>query len=370
MPPVVLAAVARPTIDHRGQAFAAIVRGVLSDVRQVFGTSEPVALYPASGSGGWEAALVNTLCPGDRVLICETGAFAAGWAAMASRLGLEVEVIPTNWRGPADPDAIAAALTVPGGGDIRAVLVVHNETSTGVRSDVAAIRRVMDEAEHPALLMVDAVSSLASMPVRHDAWRVDVTVAGSQKGLMLPPGLVLLAVSKRAREAKANSTLPCAYWDWDPMLAAADTGFYPYTPATNLIIGLRAALDLMLGEGLDEVYARHRRHASAVRAAVEHWGLTLLCLDPLARSESVTAVLLPEGVSDKAVRAAVLDHFGVTLGGGLGRLEDRCLRIGHLGDLDDLMVISTLAALEMTLPGCGVAVAPGGVQVAMRLIEA
>lgn len=365
VPAAVLAAVAQPTIDHRGEAFAAAVRSVLADLPELFGTQDPVAIYPGSGSGGWEAALVNTLSSADRVLTCETGFFAAGWARAADRLGLAVEVIPTDWRRPADPAAIAASLEADRGREIRAVLVVHNETSTGTRSDIAAIRQAMDAIGHPALLMVDTVSSLGSMPVCHDAWRADVTVAGSQKGLMLPPGLALLAVSAKARAAKARATLPCAYWDWDPMLAAAESGAYPSTPATNLIVALRVALDLIEAEGLEEVYTRHRRHAGAVRAAIEHWGLTFLCLDPEARSDSVTAVLLAEGIRDGAIRASVLERFGVTIGGGLGRLEGRCLRIGHMGDLDDLMVVSTLAALEMALPLCGVAVTPGGVQEAM-----
>lgn len=365
VPRPVLEAIARPTIDHRGDEFIGIARSVLGDVRALFGTELPVAMYAGSGTGGWEAALENTLSPGDRVLLCETGFFAAAWRQMCEQLGLEVEVVPTEWRGPADPEAIGAALSSDPDHAIRAVLVVHNETSTGTTSDITAVRRVMDELGHPALLFVDAISSLGSMPVCHDEWRVDVTISASQKGLMLPPGLALLAISEKARAAKNDARLPCSYWDWDPMLAAAETGWFPFTPATNLVIGLRSALDMLLAEGLDEVFARHRRHADAVRAAVEQWGLEFLCQPEAARSNSVTAILLPVGVNDPEIRASLLERFAVTLGGGLGRLQNRCLRIGHLADLDDLMVISTLAAMEMTLPACSVPVKPGGVQAAM-----
>jgi alanine-glyoxylate transaminase/serine-glyoxylate transaminase/serine-pyruvate transaminase len=364
VPEEVLRAIALPTIDHRGEEFAAIVRSVLRDLGPVFGTSGPVAVYPGSGTGGWEAALVNTLSPGDRVLTCETGFFAAGWAQLAGKLGLDVEVIATDWRGPADPEAIAGALAADGALTIRAVLVVHNETSTGTKSDVAAIRAAIDEVGHPALLLVDAVSSLGAIPVQHDEWRADVTVTASQKGLMLPPGLAMLAVSDGARAAHQSAGLPRAYWDWDAMLAAGETGSLPYTPATNLVVGLRAALDLLLEEGLEAVFARHRRLAGAVRSAVSHWGLEHVCLDPAALSDSVTAILLPEGVADTAIRTSILERFGVTLGGGLGRLRDRCIRIGHLGDVDELMVISVLAALEMGLPD-SISLRPGGVQAAM-----
>jgi alanine-glyoxylate transaminase / serine-glyoxylate transaminase / serine-pyruvate transaminase len=364
VPAAVLEAISRPTIDHRGDEFAAILRGVLADLRPIFGTAEPVALFPGSGSGGWEAALVNTLSPGDRVLCCETGFFAAGWATMAAGLGLDVEVIETDWRGPIDPHAIAAALAGEGGEQIRAVLAVHNETSTGACSDIAAVRAAIDGVGHPALLLVDAVSSLGSIPVRHDDWRADVTVAGSQKGLMLPPGLVMLAVSQRARAERGSAGLPRAYWDWEPMLAAGETGSVPYTPATNLVVGLRTALDLFAAEGLEAVFARHRRLGAAVRAAASQWGLDLVCRDVRARSDSVTAILLPDGVADTELRASILERYGVTLGGGLGRLRDRCIRVGHLGDVDELMIIGALAALEMGLPDA-VGLRAGGVQAAM-----
>ena len=369
VPAAVLDAIAQPTIDHRGTAFAEIYRSVARDLQPVFGTAGTVAMYVSSGTGGWEAALVNTLSPGDRVLCCETGFFAAGWARLAERLGLEVDVIDTDWRGPADPDAIEAALAADGDAEIRAVLIVHNETSTGATTDIAAIRAAIDRAGHPALLLVDAVSSLGAMPVEHDAWGVDVTLTGSQKGLMLPPGLAFLAISERARRAHDSARLPRAYWDWDQMLAASETGVTPHTPATNLIVGLRTALDLLADEGLEAVFARHRRLAQVVRSAVGAWGFELVCTEPAAYSAAVTAFLLPDGVSDAAVRSALLERFGVTFGGGLGRLTDRCLRIGHLGDVDELMVVSALTAIELGLPAF-TEVAPGGVAAALASLGA
>jgi alanine-glyoxylate transaminase/serine-glyoxylate transaminase/serine-pyruvate transaminase len=368
VPDEVLRAIALPTIDHRGDEFAGLLRGVLRDLRPLFGTDGGVAVFPGSGTGGWEAALVNTLSPGDRVLCYETGFFAAGWAELARRLGLGVEVIEGDWRGPVDVDAVRSALEADAGSgtrSIRAIVVVHNETSTGARSDVGAVRAAIDSVGHPALLFVDAVSSLGSTPVSHDEWRADVTITGSQKGLMLPPGLMLLAVSERARAARSESRLPCAYWDWEPMLAAGESGSTPYTPSTNLIVGLRAALGMIFDEGLSEVFARHRRLAEAVRAAVEHWGLELVCSDPAAVSDSVTAFLLPPGVADVDVRRSLLARFGVTFGGGLGRLTGRCLRVGHLGDVDELTIVGALTALELGLPSF-VPIRPGGVQAALQ----
>jgi alanine-glyoxylate transaminase/serine-glyoxylate transaminase/serine-pyruvate transaminase len=364
VPDIVLQAIARPTIDHRGVVFTEIYRSVARDLRPLFGTELPVAVYSGSGTGGWEAALVNTLSPGDRVLGCETGFFAAGWARLAEKLGLQVQMLPTDWRGPADPARIAAALSADSEWQIRAVMVVHNETSTGVTSDIAAVRAAMDSVGHPALLLVDAVSSLASMPFGHDEWGVDVTITGSQKGLMLPPGLACLAISERARAAHETARLPRGYWDWAPMLAASETGVTPHTPASNMIVGLRAALDLLAAEGHEAVFTRHRRLARAVRAAVAHWGLSFVCLDVEARSDTVTAFLLPDGVDEAVVRAALLEGFGVTFGGGLGRLSGRCLRIGHLGDLDELMIIGALTALELGLPAF-VPIEPGGVAAAV-----
>jgi alanine-glyoxylate transaminase/serine-glyoxylate transaminase/serine-pyruvate transaminase len=369
VPSAVLDAIAQPTIDHRGDAFAKIYRTVADDLRPVFGTAGAVAIYVSSGTGAWEAALVNTLSPGDRVLCCETGFLSAGWALAAGRLGLEVEVIEGDWRGPADPERIEAALGADAGGRIRAVLIVHNETSTGATSDIAAIRAAIDRAGHPALLLVDAVSSLGAMPVEHDAWGIDVTLTGSQKGLMLPPGLAFLAVSERARRAHDAARMPRAYWDWDPMIAAAESGSTPHTPATNLIVGLRTALDLLAAEGLEAAFARHRRLADAVRSAVAAWGFEFVCTDPAARSAAVTAFLLPDGVGDAVIRRALLDRFGVTFGGGLGRLADRCLRVGHLGDVDQLMVVSALTALELGLPAF-TPLAGGGVAAALASLGA
>jgi alanine-glyoxylate transaminase/serine-glyoxylate transaminase/serine-pyruvate transaminase len=369
VPDAVLDALARPTIDHRGAAFAEIYRSVASDLRPVFGTELPIAIYTGSGTGGWEAALVNTLSPGDRVLGCETGFFAAGWARLAARLGLQVEMLPTDWRGPAEPEAIAAALAADPAREIKAVLIVHNETSTGATSDVAAVRAAIDNVGHPALLLLDAVSSLGSIPVAHDAWGVDVTVTGSQKGLMLPPGLAFLAISERARAARESALLPRAYWDWEPMLVASETGATPHTPASNMIVGLRAALDLLAAEGLEAVFARHRRLAGAVRAAVVEWDLPFVCLDAGARSDTVTAFLLPDGVADADVRAGLLDRFGVTFGGGLGRLSGRCLRLGHLGDVDELMIIGALTAMELGLPQFA-PINPGGVAAAIAELGA
>lgn len=364
VPDAVLQALAQPTLDHRGEEFARVFRSVARDLRPLFGTTRPIAIYAGSGTGGWEAALVNTLSPGDRVLCVETGFFSAGWATLASRLRLDVEVIPSEWRGPADSEALAAELAADRHHRLAAVLVVHNETSTGAVSDIAAVRAALDETGHPALLMVDAVSSLGAMPVEHDAWGVDVTVTASQKGLMLPPGLTFLAVSEKAEEAYGAAQMPRAYWDWGPMLGAAATGSTPHTPASNMIVGLRAALDLLAAEGIEAAFARHRLLSGAVRAAVETWGFEFVCTGAAARSSSVTAFLLPEGVPDGDVRRALLDRFAVTFGGGLGRLSGRCIRIGHLGDVDELMIASALVALELGLPRF-TAIEPGGVDAAL-----
>lgn len=365
IPDEVLQALARPTLDHRGERFAQIFRSVAADLRPLFGTDRPIAIYAGSGTGGWEAAIVNTLSPGDRVLCIETGFFAAGWAAVARRLGLDVEVLPSDWRGPADCEALAEALASDRRHQIAAVLVVHNETSTGAVSDISAVRAALDAAGHPGLLLVDAVSSLGAMPVEHDAWGVDVTVTASQKGLTLPPGLAFLAVSEKATEARRQARLPRAYWDWQPMLEAAETGSTPHTPASNMIVALRAGLDLLAAEGLARTFERHRRLAEAVRAAVDAWGFEFVCRDPAARSNAVTAFLLPDAVSDAEVRRALLDEFAVTFGGGLGRLSDRCVRIGHLGDVDELMIVSALTALELGLPRF-TPIEPGGVSAALE----
>ena len=368
VPDRILRAMDYPTIDHRGPEFQRLGRSVLSGVRRIFQTEGDVVVYPASGTGAWEAALVNTLSPGDHVLMAETGHFAALWQRLAQRLGLETQFLPGDWRSGADAQAIGARLADDRDRRIRAVCVVHNETSTGVTSDVPAIRRAIDAAGHPALLMVDTISSLASIDYRHDAWGVDVTVAGSQKGLMLPPGLSFNAISARAIAASREARLPRSYWAWDDMLSANAHGFFPFTPATNLLYGLHEAIAMLLEEGLEAVFARHRRHAAATRAAVEAWGLEVLCRNPDEYSASLTAVLMPEGHDADALRRAILERFNLSLGQGLGRLAGKVFRIGHLGDFNDLMLLGTLGGVEMGLGLAGVPHRPGGVQAAMAAL--
>jgi alanine-glyoxylate transaminase/serine-glyoxylate transaminase/serine-pyruvate transaminase len=324
-----------------------------------------VVIYPASGTGAWEAALTNTLSPGDTVLMCRTGWFATLWREMAERLGLVPVFVETDWRRGADVPALADALTADTAHRIKAVCVVHNETSTGCVSQVAEIRAAMDAAKHPALLLVDTISSLASIDYRHDAWGVDVTVAGSQKGLMLPPGLSFNAISDKALAATAAAKLPRSYWDWRPMLEANKTGFFPYTPGTNLLYGLNEAVKMLQEEGLANVFARHDRHAEATRRAVRAWGLEVQCLDPRHYSSSLTAVRLPEGHSADGLRAAILAKYNMSLGNGLGILKDRVFRIGHLGDFGDLQLVGTLGGVEMGLRVAGVPHKPGGAQAAI-----
>jgi len=364
-PDRVLRAMAMPTIDHRGAEFAALGREVLDGLKTVFQTTSPVVLYPASGSGAWEAALVNTLSPGDRVLTFDIGEFAKNWAEVARRLGLDVEVVPGTWRRGVDPDDLAGRLARDREHHIKAVLVVHNETSTGVTSRLPEIRRAIDAASHPALLLVDAVSSLGSIDLRHDEWGLDVTLAGSQKGLMLPPGLSFNAISDKALAASKAARLPRSYWSWDAMLAANLQGFFPTTPATNLLFGLREALHMLHEEGLMHVFARHRRHAAAARAAVRGWGLPLVCERDDELSPVVTPVLMPDGHDGDRFRAIVLERFNMSLGAGLGRLKGRAFRIGHLGDFNDLMLMGTLAGVEMGLGAAGVPYRAGGVMAAL-----
>ncbi|GJD50734.1 Serine--glyoxylate aminotransferase [Methylobacterium crusticola] len=364
----VLAAIARPTIDHRGPEFGRLGRAVLEEIRPVFGTTRPVVIYPASGTGAWEAALVNTLSPGDRVLMFETGWFATLWSRLAGRLGLEAEFLKGDWRSGVDAAAIEARLREDGGHAVKAVCVVHNETSTGVTSDIAAVRRALDAAGHPALLLVDTISSLGSVEYRHDEWGVDVTVAGSQKGLMLPPGLSFNAVSDKARAAAASARLPNAYWNWEEMLAANANGYFPYTPSTNLLQGLAVALGMLRDEGLPAVFARHHRAAAATRACVAHWGFETQCRNPAEHSPALTAVRLPEGHSADALRAEILARSNMSLGNGLGPLADRVFRIGHLGDFHDLMVTGTLAGVEMGLKVRGIPHRSGGVEAAMQVL--
>ncbi len=365
VPDRVLRAIDSPTIDHRGPEFGELGLRVLANLRRIFRTAGDVVIYPASGTGAWEAALVNTLSPGDRVLMCRTGWFATLWQEMAERLGLMPQFIETDWRRGADVAAIGAALAADRAHTIRAVCVVHNETSTGCTSRVAAVRAAMDAVAHPALLMVDTISSLASIDYRHDEWGVDVTVAGSQKGLMLPPGLSFNAISEKAKAAGKTAGLPRSYWDWKPMLAANATGYFPFTPSTNLLYGLDAALAMLLDEGLENVFSRHDRHAEATRRAVAAWGLETQCAEPAEYSSSLTAVRVPEGHSADALRATILEKYNMSLGNGLGPLKDRVFRIGHLGDFSDLSLLGTLGGVEMGLRAAGIPHRAGGVQAAI-----
>jgi alanine-glyoxylate transaminase / serine-glyoxylate transaminase / serine-pyruvate transaminase len=368
VPDRVLRAMDRPTIDHRGPDFNRLARAVLDGLKPIFGTHHPVIIYPASGTGAWEAALVNTLSSGDLVLMCETGHFASLWRGLAEKLGLRTEFLPGDWRHGADPAAIEARLAEDTKREIRAVCVVHNETSTGVVSRIPDVRAAIDRAGHPALLMVDTISSLGSLPYRHDDWGVDVTVAGSQKGLMLPPGLSFNAVSQKALVASRTATLPRAYWSWDAMLEPNRAGWFPYTPATNLLYGLHEAIVMLMDEGLDNVFARHARHGEATRRAVRGWGLDVLCADPREFSNSLTAVVLPEGYDADRVRALILDHFDLSLGTGLGRLSGRVFRIGHLGDFNDLTLAGTLSGVEMGLALAGLPILREGVRAALDFL--
>ena len=368
VPDRVLRAMSQPTIDHRGPEFQALGRELLDGVREVFGTTRPVVIFPASGTGAWEAALVNVLSPGDRVLMFETGHFATLWKQIAERMGLAVEWVPGDWRRGVDPAQVEAQLQEDRGHAVKAVCVVHNETSTGVASRIPLVRHAIDHARHPALFMVDTISSLGSIDYRHDEWGVDVTVGASQKGLMLPPGLSFNVVGEKALAAHGRATLPRAYWDWSAVLAANEKGFFPYTPATNLLYGLKEALAMLREEGLPQVFARHARHGEATRRAVRAWGLEILCAVPDEYSDSITAVMMPDGHDADRVRTVVLDRFDMSLGVGLTKLAGRVFRIGHLGDLNDLSLLGTLAGVEMGLRLSDVPVAASGVEAAMGFL--
>jgi alanine-glyoxylate transaminase/serine-glyoxylate transaminase/serine-pyruvate transaminase len=365
VPDRVLRAMDNPTIDHRGPEFAVLAKECLAGIKTIFQTSHPVVIFPSSGTGAWEAALVNTLNPGDRVLAFETGQFAALWTKLAENLGLHVDFVPSDWKHGIDAAIAAEKLTADTNHQIKAVMAVHNETSTGITSNIAALRRAMDDAKHPALLMVDSVSSLGAIDYRHDEWGVDVTVAGSQKGLMLPPGLGFNAVSPKAVAASKTSKFPKGYWRWEEMLTLNASGFFPYTPATNLLYGLREAVAMLHEEGLPNVFARHTRLAEATRRAVRAWELELWAACPGEYSSSTTAVQLPDGVNEAAFRATVLDRFNMSLGAGLGKVAGKVFRIGHLGDFNDLMLAGTLAGVEMGLQVAGVRHRKGGICAAL-----
>jgi alanine-glyoxylate transaminase/serine-glyoxylate transaminase/serine-pyruvate transaminase len=370
LPDRVLRAMDRPVIDHRGPEFAKLGAEVLEALRPVFQTRGPVVVYPASGSGAWEASIVNTLSPGDRVLMFETGHFSSLWRQVAERMGLVVDYVPGDWRHGVSSTAVEARLRADKEHAIKAVMVVHNETSTGVSSRIAEIRTAIDRAHHKALLMIDTISSLASMDYRHDEWGVDVTVAGSQKGLMLPPGLSFNAISEKALAANKSAKLPRYYWDWQEMLKPNLQGFFPYTPATNLLWGLREALLMLQEEGLSNVFRRHHRHGEATRVAVRTWGLEIVCQDPQEYSNSLTAVFTPQGHDADKLRAVILENFDMSLGSGLSRLAGKVFRIGHLGHFNDLMLAGTLSGVEMGLRMAGVPHKPGGAAAALEsLIE-
>jgi alanine-glyoxylate transaminase/serine-glyoxylate transaminase/serine-pyruvate transaminase len=368
VPDRILRAIDRPTIDHRGPEFGELGKSVLAGMREVFRTKGDVFIYPSSGTGAWEAALVNTLSQGDRVLMFETGQFATLWQKMAAKLGLDVEFVPGDWRHGIDPAIVEAKLAADTGRAIKAVLAVHNETSTGVTSRIAEVRAAIDRAHHPALFMVDTVSGVGSIDYRHDEWGVDVSVSGSQKGLMLPPGLGFNAVSDKALAAAKSSKLPKAYWGWEEMIAANKTGYFPYTPATNLLYGLHEAIAMLREEGLDNVFARHARLAEATRRAVRAWGLEILCLDPREYSDVLTAILLPVGHDADALRKIILEKFNMSLGQGLGKISGKVFRIGHLGDFNDLTLLGALGGVEMGLQLAGVPAQRGGVDAAMHFL--
>jgi alanine-glyoxylate transaminase/serine-glyoxylate transaminase/serine-pyruvate transaminase len=370
VPDRILRAMDFPTIDHRGPQFGEIGRKALDGMKTIFKTAGRVVIYPSSGTGAWEAALVNTLSPGDKVLMYETGHFPSAWNELAVRLGLEPEFIESDWRSGVDPDAIESRLRADSEGKIKAVCVVHNETSTGCASLIGDVRQAMDAAGHDALLMVDTISSLASIDYRHDEWGVDVTIAGSQKGLMLPPGLSFNAISDKALTESRNAGLARSYWSWDAMSGPNDQGFFPYTPATNLLYGLVEAIDMPHDEGLDNVFARHSRHGEATRRAVEAWDLEVFCNKPAHYSASLTAVLMPEGHSADAFRKVTLENFDLSLGNGLSKIADRVFRIGHLGDFNDLMLSATLSGVEMGLELAGVPYQRGGVLAALDFLSA
>ncbi|SDF78807.1 pyridoxal-phosphate-dependent aminotransferase family protein [Thalassobaculum litoreum] len=369
VPGRILRAIERPTIDHRGPEFQALAKEVLEKIKPIFKTKNPVIIFPASGTGAWEAALVNTLSPGDKVLMVETGQFSTLWVELATRIGLKPEVIEGDWRHGVDPAEVEARLSKDKGHEIKAVCCVHNETSTGVTSRIPEVRKAIDAAGHPALFMVDTISGLASADLRHDEWGIDVTISGSQKGLMLPPGISFNAVSDKALEAAKSSKMTKSYWEWSSQIGQNPTGNFPYTPNTNLLYGLNEACDMLMDEGLENVFARHERHAEATRRAVRQWGLEIQCEDTREYSPVLTGVVMPEGHDADAVRKVILDKFDMSLGAGLGKVKGRMFRIGHLGDFNDLMLCGTLSGCEMGLRMAGVPIQTGGVQAALDYLS-
>ena len=369
IPDRVLRAMDRAIIDHRGPEFGELGKRVLDKIKLVFKTSQPVVMYPGSGTGAWEAAIVNTLNAGYKVLMFETGQFSSLWWEIAQKFNLDIDFVPGDWRTGVDPKVVEQKLNEDKDKKIKAVFVVHNETSTGVASRIGEIRKAIDNANHPALFMVDTISSLASIDYRHEEWKVDVTVGGSQKGLLLPPGLSFNAISGKALEAHKNAKQPKHYWDWKPMLENNKNGFFPFTPATNLVYGLEEALDMLMEEGLDNVFARHVRHGEATRLAVKAWGLEILCKNPEEYSNSLTAVLVPEGCDADHLRKVILDEYDMSLGMGLNKVKGKVFRIGHLGDFNDLMLAGTLSGVEMGLKKAGVPYKPGGIMAALDFLS-
>jgi len=369
IPDRVLRAMSYPTIDHRGPDFAEIAKRVLDRIKRIFKTTQPVVMYPASGTGAWEAAIVNTLNPGDKILMFETGQFSYLWAEQAKKFSLVVDFVPGDWRHGADPKIVEQKLSEDKGHKIKALLVLHNETATGIVSNIGKIRKAMDSAKHPALLLVDTISSLASIDYRHDEWKVDVTIAGSQKGLLLPPGLSFNAISQKALDAYSKSTMQKAYWDWKPMLENNKNGFFPYTPSTNLIFGLDEALNILMEEGLENIFKRHARLAEATRIAVKAWGLEILAKNPEEYSNTITAVLLPDGYDADNLRKMILDDFNMSLGMGLNKIKGKVFRIGHLGDFNDLMLAGVLAGVEMGLQKNKIPYKSGGLMSAIDYLS-
>ena len=369
LPDRVLRAMDRAVIDHRGPEFAEISKSVLEKLKSVFKTTAPVIMYPGSGTGAWESAIVNTLNVGDKVLFFETGEFSIRWYHQAKDLKIDAEIVPGDWRHGIDPKVVAERLAADKDKKIKAVCVLHNETSTGIVNNIGEIRKAIDSVNHPALFMVDVISSLASIDYRHEEWKVDVTVGGSQKGLLLPPGLSFNAISHKALEASKKATMPKHYWDWHAMLENNKTGFYPYTPATTLIYGLDEALDMLMEEGLDNVFARHARLAEATRLAVKAWGLEILCKNPAEYSNTLTTVLLPEGYDADNLRKTILDEYNMSLGASFNKVKGKVFRIGHLGDLNEIMLMGVLSGVEMGLTKAKVPFKAGGIMAALQYLS-